>query len=157
MNMFQSIVAATVVVAAVAGVLRAEAVAEWPPADAKPIVEIVEQLEAQGYGPFVEISFDDGHWDVEVCKENLQYELAVDARTGKVFAEHRDDADPRPPKDALKLSRILRKLSNSGYANFKDVSFERRAWEIECVRKDTKREIHVDPATGQVISDRLDD
>lgn len=133
------------------------ALADRPPADAKPLVEVVEQLERRGYGPFIEVSFDDGVWEVEVYKQDVQFELEVDAQTGSVRSEHRDDAEPRPPRDAQPLSRILHALMGSGHANLEDVSFERRYWEIEYRRQDGKREVHVHPTTGEIINDRPDD
>lgn len=153
MNMIQSLFAT----AAVAAIPLSVALAERPPATAKPIADIVEQLEKKGYGPFSEISFDDGYWEVEVYKDDAPYELAVDALTGSVHSEHRDEAEPRPPRDAQPLSRILRTLIKAGHTNIEEVSFERRYWEIELRRQDGKREILVDPTTGEVISDRRDD
>ncbi len=153
MNMLQSIAAAS----AVAVAPLALVFADQPSADSKPIVEIVEQLEQQGYGPFTEVSFDDGYWEVEAYKQEAPYELAVDARSGRILSEHRDDAEPRPPRDSQPLSRLLRTLNTAGYHAISEVSFERRYWEVESLRADGKHEIHVDPKTGEVINDRRDD
>jgi hypothetical protein len=146
-----------VAVAAIVGVPLSFAVADRPTADVKPIVEIVEQLEHEGFGSFIEVSFDDGIWEVEVYKDDTVYELAVDGRTGKVLSKHRDDAEPRPPRDAQPLSQILHRLTEVGYTDINEVSFERRYWEIELHRADGKHEIHVHPTTGEVVSDRRDD
>jgi uncharacterized membrane protein YkoI len=144
--------------AAIAMAATAAAVlADQPPADAKPITVIVEQLEKDGYGPFIEVSFDDGYWEVEAYKKDVQYELAVDCRTGKIVSEHRDEAEPRPPRDSQPLSEILRRLSKSGNTAIDEVSFEYRYWEVESRRNDGKHEIQVDPKTGKIINDRLDD
>lgn len=132
------------------------AFADQPPSGAKPVVEIVERLEHQGFGPFAEISFDDGVWEVEVYKDDAPLELAIDAESANILSEHRDDAEPRPPRDALSLSRLLRQLEKAGYGAISEVSFERRFWEIETLRPDGKHEIHVNPATGEIINDRLD-
>jgi hypothetical protein len=146
-----------VAVAIVAGATLPVVVADHPATDVKPIVEIVEQLEEKGYGPFIEVSFDDGNWEVEVYKKDAAYELAVDGRTGKILSEHRDDAEPQPPRDGQPLSQVLRKLIQAGYTNIDEVSFERRYWEIESLREDGKHEIHVHPTTAELINDRLDD
>lgn len=138
------------------GLTLSAALADQPPTDARPVVEIVEQLERQGYGPFTEISFDDGVWEVEVYKDDVSCELAVDPKSAKVLSEHRDDAEPRPPREALSLSRLLRQVEQAGYESISEVSFERRYWEIESFRSDGKHEIHVNPATGEVVNDRLD-
>ncbi len=131
--------------------------ADHPAADDKPIVEIVQQLEKQGYGPFSELDFDNGNWEIEVYKDDVAYELAVEGRSGKILSEHRDDAEPRPPRDAQPLSQILHSLTKNGYTQIHDVSFERRYWEIEAFRQDLKYEIHVHPTTGELISERRDD
>jgi uncharacterized membrane protein YkoI len=130
---------------------------DQPPANGKPLAEIVETLEKQGYGPFSEISFDDGYWEIEVYKQNEPYELAVDPSTGKIAAEHRDDAEPRPPQDALPLSRVLQSLAKAGYQDIHEVSFERLHWEVEVRRTDGKHEIQVDLKTANILRDRLDD
>jgi uncharacterized membrane protein YkoI len=152
MNLFQKFAA----LATVSTLSLGTAFAERPPADSKPAVEIVELLEMQGYGPFIEVEFDDGQWEVEAYKNEVAYELNIDRRTGKILSSHRDDAEQRPPRDAKPLSQILRKLMQSGYADIEDVSFERRYWEIEAYREDGKHELYVDPTTGDVISDRRD-
>ena len=61
-----------------------------PPAQEKPLAEIVKSLEDQGYGPFLdaERSAGDGKnaatWEVEAYKGVAEVALRVDAVTGKV-------------------------------------------------------------------------
>ncbi len=124
----------------------------------KPIVKIVEGLESQGYGPFNEVSMDHRNWEVEAYKDNVSCELTVDAITGKVLSQHRDDPDTQPPKNAMPLSKVLQKiLDDTGYTDIDDVSFERRYWEVEVYKDAQQHELHVDPVTAKVVSDRLDD
>lgn len=122
-----------------------------------PMVKVVELLEKEGYGPFTELSMDDGAWEVEVYKGDVSHELRVDPKSGEVLSEHRDDSEPRPPQDAKPLSEILNLLTKAGFEGVDDVSFERRYWEFEVDRQDGEHEIHVDPKTGEVVSDRIDD
>lgn len=121
------------------------------------LAEIVSKLEKLGYGPIVEASLDDGSWEVELYKDDLAYELLVDPLTGEVLSEHRDDADLPPGVDAKSLSSILKLLEKAGYRSVVEVSYERRHWEIEAYRGGAKRELRVDPKTGEVLSDRIDD
>jgi len=153
MNPIQSILA----IAALAAAPLAVVLADRPPADAKPLVEIVEQLEQQGYGPFTDVSFDDGYWEVEVFKKDTAYELLVDRRTGKVLSEQRDHEESRPPRDAKPLSQILRDLAKAGHTRIHDVSFEYRYWEIESLLDDGEHELHVDPKTGKILRMQRDD
>ncbi len=123
-----------------------------------PLVEIIERLEQEGYGPIHEVSRERGNWEVEVMKGKDSYELMVDARTGEVLSQHRDDPERQPPKDALKLSELLKKVTKEyGTADIDEVSFERRYWEIELVKDGVEHELHVDPHTAKIISDRIDD
>lgn len=57
----------------------------------KSIVEIVEGLESQGYGPFNEVSMDHRNWEVEVYKDAQEHELHVDPRAAKVVSDRLDD------------------------------------------------------------------
>jgi uncharacterized membrane protein YkoI len=127
------------------------------PAEALSLVDIVAQLEEAGYGPFHEVSRDGKHWEVEAQKGKNSYELKVDAVTGEILSQHRDDPERQPPKDALKLSDLLNKvIQDYGTTDIDEVSFERRYWEIELVKDGVERELHVDPLTGKIISDRED-
>lgn len=141
------------------GIASAGSAVEPPPqAGAKSLVEIVKGLEQEGYGPFTELSMDDGAWEVEVRRQEMPLELTVDPVTGKVLSEHRDDSEPAPAADAMPLSRLLLAISAQGnYGHFEEVSFERRYWEIEVYKNGQKRELHVDPITAKVIANRLDD
>ena len=105
----------------------------------------------------VDASFDDGNWEVEVYKDGVAFELLVDPSTGAVLSEHRDDAEAMPPKGSKPLSAIVSILLDGGYTDVNDVSFEGRSWEVEARRDGVKRELRVNPETGEVISDRADD
>ena len=134
----------------------AAVIADRPPADAKPLSVLIQQLEKAGYGPFVEASFDDDRLEVEVYKQDTGYELKVDPRNGKVLSEERDKHNERPPQDAQPLSAILAKLEKAGYSPISEVSFERRYWEIEAVQGQGERELHVDPKTGEILREKND-
>lgn len=123
----------------------------------KPILEIVRSLEEADYAPIVEISYDDGVWEVEAYKDDIPYELSLDPVTGEVISEHRDDADPKPPAKSLLLSTIIEGIEKAGYTDLDDISFEHRTWEAEVRRNGMKRELRIDPATGEIVSDRVDD
>lgn len=73
----------------IGGILPAHS-GERPSADSKPLVEIIQMLEAQGYAPITEISMDDGVWEVEAYKNNEERELRVDPLTGKVLSDRKD-------------------------------------------------------------------
>jgi hypothetical protein len=67
------------------------AAAEHLPADARPLSEIVAALERQGYGPIIEVEFDDGRWEIEAYRQGRKFELKVDPHSGSVLSERADD------------------------------------------------------------------
>ncbi len=130
---------------------------EPKPAADMSLLEIITKLEDGGYGPFTDVEFDDGEWEIEVYKGDIAYELLIDRTTGEIIAEHRDHGGLKPPADAKKLSEIIKGLEAEGYSRIRDISFEWRNWEVEAIRERTKRELKVNPVTGKVVSDRVDD
>jgi hypothetical protein len=130
---------------------------DTPPAGSLTLFDVAKQLEQSEYDPIVDASFDDGNWEVEVYKDGVAFELLVDPSTGAVLSEHRDDAEAMPPTGSKPLSAIVSILLDGGYTDVNDVSFEGRSWEVEARRDGVKRELRVNPETGEVISDRADD
>jgi hypothetical protein len=128
-----------------------------PPTDAKPLAEIVAHMEKAGYSPIVEVSYDDGYWEVEAIKDGQPIEAMVDPKSGDIVSEHRDEAEKAPPADSLALSDVIAALAKADYADIDEVSFEGTSWEVEAWHNGVKRELRVDPLTAEVISDRSDD
>lgn len=64
--------------------------------------------------------------------------------------------DDKLPANALKLSEIISALEQQGFHPVTDVEFDDGVWEIDAYRGREKRELHVDPKTGQILRDRED-
>ena len=148
-------IAALLVVSVAAS--SAAALAQSKKPAGKTLLEIVAKLEQDGYAPITGVSLDRGQWEIEAQKFRTPLELRVDPASGAIVSEHRDDGDPAPPAGAKKLSEIVRGLVAAGYTDIEEVSFEGRNWEVEATRNGTRRELRVDPTTGSVVSDRVDD
>lgn len=58
---------------------------EVPPANAKPLSEIIKALEDQGYKTITEVEFEDGVWEIEVHQpKDKEVKLKVDAVSGEI-------------------------------------------------------------------------
>jgi uncharacterized membrane protein YkoI len=143
--------------AAVASLTLAVVVADDAPPAETSAQKVVADLEGQGYDPVVDVSFDDGGWEVEAYKGDDAVELTLPADGARVLSEHRDDAEARPPKDSLKLAKILALVSDAGFDRVDEASFERRYWEVEARRGSDRFELHLDPASGKIVTERADD
>ena len=60
-----------------------------PPADAKPLSEIVKSLEDAGFAPIVEVEFRAGRWHVEAFKDGQKRDLRVHPVSGEITSNHR--------------------------------------------------------------------
>jgi uncharacterized membrane protein YkoI len=127
-----------------------------PPSDAKPLEEIVEVLEKSGY-VVVDAEIDNGHWEADAYKGNESYELHIDPTTGKIITTHRDDANPVPPADAMKLSKLLKQFHTGGYSPILSAEFKHGRWEVEACKDGLKCELEVEAQNGRILSDRADD
>ncbi|MFC6635065.1 PepSY domain-containing protein [Microbulbifer taiwanensis] len=65
-------------------------------------------------------------------------------------------ADDRPPPGAMALSTVLTKLEQQGYTPITDVSLDNGRWEVEAYKGDEKRDLEVDPNSGEILSDKPD-
>jgi hypothetical protein len=64
---------------------------ERPPADAKPLSDVVKALEDQGYSTVTEVNIDNGVWEVEAYKDGQERELRVDPVTAKIISDRPDN------------------------------------------------------------------
>ena len=60
-----------------------------PPADAKPLSEIVKSLEDAGFAPIIEVEFRAGRWHVEAFKDGQKRDLRVHPVSGEITSNRR--------------------------------------------------------------------
>ncbi|SDK68960.1 PepSY domain-containing protein [Microbulbifer yueqingensis] len=77
--------------------------------------------------------------------------LAVLAAPAALADEH------KPPPGAMALSMLLTKLEQQGYQPIIEATLVDEHWEIEAYKTGEKRELEVDPNTGEVLSDEAAD
>lgn len=67
-------------------------------------------------------------------------------------------SDGKPPDNAMTLSDLAKKLETQGFDPIVDMSYDDGQWEVEAYNvAGEKRDLKVDPVTGQVLSNELDD
>ena len=60
-----------------------------PPADAKPLSEIIKSLEDAGFSPIVEVDFRAGRWHVEAFQKGQKRDLRVHPVSGEITSNRR--------------------------------------------------------------------
>lgn len=91
-NVKNSLLAVTLGGIAAVTAAQASAKDEKPPPGAMALSAIVTKLEQQGYVPVVDVSLDDGHWEVEAYKEGKRWDLEVDPNSGEIV-NVKEDSD----------------------------------------------------------------
>jgi hypothetical protein len=83
------ILGATLLIVALAGATNM-AYAGWfsdelPPANAKPLSEIIKAVEEKGYKTITDVEFDDGAWKIEVHQQDSnEVQIKVDPVSGSI-------------------------------------------------------------------------
>ena len=141
---------AMLVLALAAGAATAR---ERPPADAKPLSQILTTV-AQGHpGVIISAEFDDRRWDVVSCGDDGRNcrELRVDPRSGKTLRErHERNADPRPPAGAKTAAQIAHAVEQRQIGTITEIEFEHGLWEVSLRGEDVRAKLYVDPTSGDI-------
>ena len=66
-------------------------------------------------------------------------------------------ANEKLPEHAMPLSEVVRSLEAKGYSRITGISIDDGVWEVETQKDGQERELKVDPASAEIISDRPDD
>ncbi|MCW8125229.1 PepSY domain-containing protein [Microbulbifer halophilus] len=62
-----------------------------PPAGAMALSIVLTKLEQQGFTPIIDVSLDNGRWEVEAYKESEKRDLEVDPNSGKILSDQPDN------------------------------------------------------------------
>lgn len=73
------------------------------------------------------------------------------------FAQVSSSNPALPSSSAQPLSRIVQNLESVGFNPIVDIDYENGRWQIEAYRHGVKYDIRVDPNSGHVLSEQMDD
>lgn len=63
-----------------------------PPRNAKPLSEIIQNLERKGYSPIVDVDYDDDDgWEIEAYRNNQKRKLKVNPISGEIVSDRKYD------------------------------------------------------------------
>ena len=110
---------------------------------------------AAGYVRITDLEFDDGFWEVEaVDRFGREIDLVVHPISGAILNAP-DDGGATP----LTADQIRAALTQAGYTRIHDLDYDSDGyWEADAVNARGERvELRVDPYTGAVLREQLDD
>lgn len=61
-----------------------------------------------------------------------------------------------PPRSGMGIPALLDSVAKAGYDSITEISFDDGEWEVEALKDGTPVELHVDPDSGRILSERSD-
>ena len=132
--------------------------AELPPADAKPLSQILEAVEAAHPGVIISAEFDERRWEVISCEAGSRLtcrELQIDPSSAKTLRSSRDqNFDARPPAGGKTAAQIARGIEDRKLGTIVEIEFDDPVWELSLRGNGVRAKLDVDPVSGEIRSCR---
>ena len=131
----------------------AASAAELPPADAKPLSQILEAVEKAHPGVVISAEFDERRWEILSCNADGRScrELRVDPRSAKTLRDSREtNFDVRPPASGKTASQIAAAVEAHKLGTITELEFDDPVWEVELHGSGVRAKLYVDPASGDI-------
>jgi uncharacterized membrane protein YkoI len=113
-------------------------------------------------GTIVDFELDDDEYEVEIHAEGKEYEMTIDAYTGKITQFEVDDQDDEPTLTTPKKTRITSEQAKKialAKVNGTIVDFELDddEYEVEIHAEGKEYEMIIDAYTGEITEFEIDD
>jgi uncharacterized membrane protein YkoI len=122
--------------------------------------QVASRLRELGYARVGELEFDDGFWEAEVRRQrhSEKIELVLHPVTLQVLHTTEGGAGSPGAGGTLSAAEITQVLTQAGYSRIHDLEFDDGVWEADAVNAAGQRvDLRVDPGTGAVLREKLDD
>jgi hypothetical protein len=122
---------------------------ELPPPGSKPLSAILKSVEGLELGVITRSEFDDGWWEVKVCKGPACHKLYIDPRSGEEKRRREAHSDNElPPANGKPLLAIVQSIEDSKAGVITEVKFDDGFWEVDLRKDGQKIKLDINPGTG---------
>lgn len=117
-------------------------------------------------GQAVELDFDEddgrGYYKIEIYTKNKEYELKVDANSGRVVETDVDRERDERTDVGISLQRAIQIAERETNAKTKTAELKNRRsrdsyYEVDTIRRDTEYEVRIDADDGKILTIDRDD
>lgn len=126
---------------------------ELPPADAKPLSQILEAVEAANPGVIISAEYDDRRWEVISCKPDSKIcrELRIDPRSAQTLRSGREMSfETRPPTGGKTAAQIARAVEERKLGTITEIEFDDTVWEVSLRGDNVRAKLYLDPVSGDI-------
>jgi len=125
------------------------------------VEQVTQHLRSTGFAVVQDLELDDGFWHAEVRPSGRggeKQELVLHPGTLQVLSRVGPSGGTINGQPALSAAQVQQALQQAGYTRVSGIEFDDGVWEAEAVNTaNLAVELRVDPVTGKVLRERLDD
>ncbi|SFD47430.1 PepSY domain-containing protein [Paracidovorax konjaci] len=123
--------------------------------------QVAQRLRAGGYAVVYDVELDDGFWEAKARKSVQQHEkveFVLHPVTLEVLSQVGRSGGTLNNQPVLGAEQVVQALQQAGYTHVRGIEYDDGFWEAEATNRANQAvELRVEPTTGQVLSERLDD
>lgn len=125
---------------------------DLPPPGSKSLSTILQAVDAHSLGVITSMEFDDGWWEVKVCKGDTCQKLYIDPKSGEEKRRKNTvmDDDELPPANAKSVATIVQWIEGRVQGTITEVEFDDGSWEIKLRHGGRKIKLDVNPLNGDI-------
>lgn len=124
------------------------------------VEQVAQHLRASGYTFVYDLELDDGFWQAK-ARQNIQsekVEFVLHPQTLEVLSRVGRSGGVANNQPVLGADQVQIALQQAGYSRVRSIEFDDGFWEAEATNSANQSvELRVDPTTGRVVSEQLDD
>lgn len=124
------------------------------------VAQVAQALRAGGWTYVHDLELDDGFWQAE-ARQNLlgeKVEFVLHPQTLEVLSQVGRSGGTVGGQPVLAAAQISQSLQQAGYTRVRSVEYDDGFWEADATNTAGQSvELRLDPHTGRVLSERLDD
>lgn len=122
--------------------------------------QVAQHLRASGYAYVYDLELDDGFWQAK-ARQGLtseKVEFVLHPQTLEVLSRVGRSGGVANGQPVLGADQVQIALQQAGYTRVRGIEFDDGVWEAEATNSANQSvELRVDPTTGRVVSEQLDD
>lgn len=125
------------------------------------VEQVTQKLRAAGFAVVYDVELDDGFWEAKARTSAYQgekVEFVLHPTTLEVLSQVGRNGGTVNGQPILSADQVRQALQVAGYTRIRDVDYDDGFWEAEATNAaNLPVELRVEPTTGKVLREKLDD
>ncbi|ABM34327.1 PepSY domain-containing protein [Paracidovorax citrulli] len=123
--------------------------------------QVTQRLRSAGYAVVYDVELDDGFWEAKARQsvhQGEKVEFVLHPATLEVLSQVGQAGGTLNGQPVLSADQVRQALQVAGYTRIRDIDYDDGFWEAEATNAaNLPVELRVEPTTGKVLREKLDD